>query len=97
MTIHGFSSLIWVYDLLKDVTLGLDSIMPKYIECKNWKCGKCQYENRNSRSAKCGRCGESKEKGYSQDVLRGDWICKKCKINNFARRQDCYKCKAPRK
>jgi len=31
-----------------------------------------------------------------QKVVAGDWGCTECGANNFARRQDCYKCAAPR-
>lgn len=35
--------------------------------------------------------------GGGGDVKSGDWTCPKCRVNNFANRQRCFKCNAPKK
>ncbi|KAL5252960.1 hypothetical protein ACHWQZ_G015656 [Mnemiopsis leidyi] len=43
---------------------------------------------------KCGVCGEKKSRGESLVVMRGDWLCKLCGKNNFAKRKKCFGCGA---
>ena len=82
-TIHRISRYIFNINSLHS--------MPKYT-CNNWKCGKCSRINRTLRAVKCEGCGADKQKGESLDRLPGDWRCKGCGCNNFARKRVCYKC-----
>ena len=40
-------------------------------------------------------CGP-KEKGESLLKKSGDWVCSHCSCNNFAAKEQCYKCKKKR-
>ena len=66
--------------------------MPKSIACDRWICGVCRKEQKHSGS-RCRDCRSEKCRGESLVVLRGDWTCKECGTNNFARRAACYKCR----
>ena len=45
----------------------------------------------------CQGCGADKASGESLDILPGDWVCRGCTANNFAKRQTCFKCGSKRR
>jgi hypothetical protein len=57
-------------------------------------------------NADCGACGrdlkghnikvEMSRSGGRAEVKPGDWTCDQCRVNNFARRDACFRCGAPR-
>ena len=62
--------------------------------CDNWQCGRCRHKNAIKGATKREKCGDDKKNGTGLDKLHGDWPCKKCRMNNFARNQKCFKCGA---
>ncbi len=39
---------------------------------------------------------ELKREKREGEVRAGDWACSKCGTNNFARRDECFKCRTPK-
>jgi hypothetical protein len=40
---------------------------------------------------------EASRSGGRAEVKPGDWSCDQCRVNNFARRDTCFRCGAPKR
>ncbi len=58
---------------------------------------KLQVEYAKAREDRAPRDGGGDRGGGNQTVKPGDWECGDCGGNNFARRNECFKCRAPRR
>ena len=64
--------------------------------CVRWRCGKCLHVNRRHGQTSSDNCHSPKSDGESLYILHGDWCCKSCGVNNFARQAVCFiKCYTP--
>merc|ERR1712192_134724 len=58
--------------------------------------GRGGKDRERSRSGAAARDGPPIGDGASGEFRAGDWICDNCQAHNFSRRQECFKCGAPR-
>jgi len=70
----------------------------------DWDCLQCGQKQIFGSKDKCNNCGCFRSKGIPSHLANkaivsvtkpGDWTCI-CGINNFAKRDKCFKCNAPR-
>lgn len=72
---------------------------------RDWDCPQCGQKKIFGSKDKCGKCGCYRSKGVpstsyqsavNASVIKpGDWTCV-CGVNNFAKRDKCFKCDAAR-
>lgn len=67
----------------------------------DWDCIQCGERKIFGSKDKCNKCGCYRSKGVPSKndavptVKAGDWTCI-CGVNNFAKRDKCFKCNAPK-
>ncbi|RKP27416.1 hypothetical protein SYNPS1DRAFT_26933 [Syncephalis pseudoplumigaleata] len=58
-----------------------------------WECGQSKPE-KDGEGDGDGSSGSSRTSSQLQNMSNGDWECPDCKFRNFAKRRNCFRCKA---